>query len=164
MIAPKRVLIDECVSRRVLDAVNGILAMGRQEQVQFIYLTDFVGSCGAKDIEWVPKARAAGYMVVSADMGRRKRGDKLPELCDLYGVKHVLISPKLKQKGQMAIAMALFACWQGIGIAWGEANSSRFQLQLVSILGKHEVGTHRPALHRHPARRQRVLFPPGGPA
>jgi len=80
--------------------------------------------------------------------GRRKRGEKLPEICEKHGVKHILISYGLQKQGQLAITMGIFGLWRSIGMAWSEGEGTRYQLRLMTIKASREVGTHRPALVR----------------
>ena len=68
---------------------------------------------GAKDPDWVPRIFNEGWLVVTEDRGRNSRQEeRLPQLCRLHGVSHVLVLPALLNRGgQFEKMRALLAVW-----------------------------------------------------
>ena len=102
MPEPLKVLVDECIgSRRSLEAINHVLSIGEGDNPpEFVLVTDFMDQQGTKDKVWNPKAARAGFrLVLTTDQGNKKRGDKLPELCQKHGITHILMTSTLKSRG-----------------------------------------------------------------
>ncbi len=151
MIANLSVLVDECIAPRCVEAMNGVLKLSKFPP-KIMPLIEFTNQYGVKDKDWIPQAAKQGFTVISTDLGNRKRGDKLPEICRQFGVKHVLISQKIHHRGSLAMALASLGTWENIGEACTNCDSSGFKLRLVVVSGRDEIGPHRHALHRHPKR------------
>lgn len=102
---------------------------------------------GAKDMDWIPAVaeELGGKMglILTADKGRKKRGDKLPELCQAHGIKYALLNSRVQKEGFKAMAMAIWASWNGLYHAATEAcNTFHYQIESQQT-GKHEVGDFR---------------------
>jgi len=145
-----RLLLDECVSSpRVLETIRAILAIDPEDHPpQLVFLEDFMGRVGYKDREWIPAARSEGFdIVLTGDKGRGKRGDKLPEICAVHGLRHLIIRERIIHRGFRFLLHAIIGAWPHIVEACAE-DGLRYQLQLLTVRGKHEVGTVRVALSR----------------
>jgi hypothetical protein len=147
MSFPLKILFDECLSHRVVQVMQDLLALGK-ESLEIMTLRDFMGKTGERDKDWIPAAAESGFLIITTDHGRKKRGDKLPELCQAWGVKHVLISRKLQQRGRLSCALAVLATWPGIGLARYEDGVIGYLLRLVDVRKGKEVGPHRAGLFR----------------
>lgn len=149
MPRPLKVLLDECVSSpRTVQALETVLGLvDNDDPPELVFLNDFTGCAGTKDKDWIPKAVEAGFdVVLTTDQGRKKKGDKLPELCAKYQLTHVLVSATLKQKGLQYMTFAIVGAWHGI-VAAHQEDTLRFHLRLVNTT-KLEVGAHRASLVR----------------
>ena len=145
-----RVLLDECVSSpRAVTAIKTVLDIPEDSNPpEIVFLADFVGQEGMKDNVWIPKAAEAGYsLVLTADKGRKKRGDKLPELCRKHNLTHILIGSRLKEKGQRHITFAILGAWPSVLSAY-EDDALRFKLCFVATRSPGEIGEYRVCLRR----------------
>lgn len=148
-----RLLLDECVSSpKSLWATRTVLeGLDAQDSVHLDFLQNFMKRRGTKDKVWVPAAAEAGFsLVITADQGRKKRGDKLPALCEKYRLTHVLVTHPVMARGLSFITFALLGAWSKV-LAASNDPCLRFKLQLVPLQGKNEVGDHRVGLFRAPA-------------
>jgi hypothetical protein len=62
----------------------------------------------------VPEAGAEGWVVVSADRGKKggkKKGEKLPRLCAVHHVTHILLSGGMMQQKQFDKMLAVLSVW-----------------------------------------------------
>jgi hypothetical protein len=69
---------------------------------------------GIWDEVWIPKAGKEGWIIISADRGKKggtKKGDKLPRVCRANNVTHVLMSPAVKQQKQFDQVLVLLSVW-----------------------------------------------------
>ena len=92
-------------------------------------IREFVGG-GIDDQEWVPKLRAEGWVVISADRGKQCGGAKLPQVCAAHEVTHVLLSSALHQMQQFEKMRAILSCWPQLCQLHQEPNGTRFRLRL----------------------------------
>jgi len=100
----------------------------------------------AQDMLWVPSVakelRGNGGLILTGDKGRKKRGDKLPELCEVNNVKYVIVSSTVRVGG--IGAMAILACWDKLYTAATESSDTlHYQIEAHKIGGKDEVGEYR---------------------
>lgn len=155
-----KVLLDENISSpRALAIIDRVLELPSGKRFQaggndtppadLVFLADFMEAYGVNDAEWVPQAADAAFdLVITTDQGRKKRGDKLPELCEKYCLTHVLVTAPVKARGIKFITMALLGVWTNLIEAIGDS-CLRFKLHLQRA-ARSEVGEHRLCLSRNP--------------
>jgi hypothetical protein len=89
---------------------------------------------GVKDKEWIPKIAAeGGWVVLSADRGRRNRTgelphEKLPFLCRLHRVTHVLLSGTIQGSSVFVKGQAVVAVWKDLVRTAKAPAGTRFKL------------------------------------
>jgi hypothetical protein len=67
---------------------------------------------GARDIEWIPKMAEEGWIVISADRGKKSSGgEKLPKICVQYGITHVLLSASVHHRPTFDKMMTVLSVW-----------------------------------------------------
>lgn len=132
MIREIKLIFDECLSHSMMAALLPFLQRdGRTVQLKAV--VDYQKS-GVPDKEWIPKiAKEGGWIVTTADWGRQnkkeKRDEKLPYLCRLYGVTHILLTPKVHELQDFEKGQALTAVWRNIVKATKVAPGTRFSLR-----------------------------------
>lgn len=146
-----KLLLDENISSpRGLKLIQQGLALGEDpSSVEVQFLKDFTEQEGLHDSEWIPRAVQSGYGgVITTDQGRKKRGDKLPEICLKEGLPHVLVSQGLKARGLKWLTLSLVCLLTNIETALADKRTLRFKLRLVKLKGQKEVGDYRLGLYR----------------
>ena len=64
---------------------------------------------GDKDNEWLLRVKPEGWIVVTADKGRGKRGDKLPLICFTQKITHIRLAPNVHNMKMAEKALFLIA-------------------------------------------------------
>jgi hypothetical protein len=113
MSDPIRVLFDENIGKPIACAIAQLLAFYRPAP-EVMHLIDFEGREGSDDRQWIPKLSEGGWIVVSGDMGRKKRDARLPAICRIAGITHFLFSGTLHNSKQFEKARAIIALWPKI--------------------------------------------------
>lgn len=102
-----------CFGRVAVDKLIEFLGSG-SDNVDFAHLSDFQLQ-EALDDDWVPQFVEEGWIVISADQGKRpSKGSKLPLLCRRYGVTHVLLSGSVHDLRTFDKARAIAAVWPSL--------------------------------------------------
>jgi hypothetical protein len=73
-----------------------------------------VFSSGEDDDVWIPVAGKEGYIIISSDRARRSGGAKLPFVCHLNGVVHILVSGKVHSMNNVQKVEAIISVWSEI--------------------------------------------------
>ena len=87
---------------------------------------------GIADNDWIPLlGEEGGWIVISADRASRgpKTGGKLPLLCYIHKITHVLLSGKLNGKRGNEKIAALSLVWSQITELYKEVPGTRFNLR-----------------------------------
>ena len=126
-----RVLFDECISKPAVEAMIKPLKFGDTD-FEVGHVLDVFGS-GAKDTDWIPKAAADKWAVVTADRGKKSRiSEKLPLLCEAYGVPHVLMAPGFSKLNMKFRILKVMELWDEIVAASLGPAGARYSLRLNS--------------------------------
>ena len=123
-----RILFDENLGKPLVAAIAGLVRFSRDE-CDICHLIDFVGREGEKDEAWIPRLKADGWLVITADRGK-SGGSKLPQICRKERVTHVLISGKLHNRPQFEKARAILVTWPDILNASSGTQGARFRIRL----------------------------------
>lgn len=129
---PLRLFFDECISK---PAVDGLLELVKvaPDDIEIKHICDFQLE-GIHDEVWLPQIAAEGWIVITADAGKqsKKKGEKLPNLCVMYCVTHVILSPRVHHQRVFDKTRALLAVWDDLlGLA-NVPRGSRYGLQLTN--------------------------------
>ena len=141
-----RLVFDENIGRPLVMALAGLLRFAA-DPPEIKHLLEITEMYGAKDNEWIPKLASGGWIVVSADHGR-KGGAKLPLLCRQHRITHVLLSPALCNEKQLVKALALLSVWPRLLELPAKPAGSRF----VLVKGSHHAVLTEKAPPATPAR------------
>jgi hypothetical protein len=105
-----RLLFDDCLSKHAVEALKGLAAFS-QGSTEFGHLVDF-NLGGEIDDDWIPKIASEGWTVVTTDRGKKpSRGGKLPLLCQLHDVTHVMLSGTIHKRNTFEKIRAMFDVW-----------------------------------------------------
>lgn len=85
---------------------------------------------GVGDDVWIPRVASEGFIVITADRGKRSGGPKLPAVCEANNVTHLLLSGRVSQTVQFEKARALLAVWPELLETVMAPKGSRFLLKL----------------------------------
>jgi hypothetical protein len=127
-----KLIIDECLSEPVVESLRPFLVKaGVSFDLQSVvkYQRE-----GVADKVWIPKIAAdGGWVVISSDRGKRNKSEKvdekLPYLCRLHRVTHVLLSGTIHNEKAFAKGQALVAVWQQLLEAGDVKRGTRFKLR-----------------------------------
>jgi hypothetical protein len=101
-------------------------------QVQLAHVTTYLRK-SIPDDEWIPRIASEGWIVITADrgnVGRRKTGRKLPELCVEFKVTHVLVSPRIGQMSGFDKARHIVNTWPQMLALADAPRGSRFRMRM----------------------------------
>jgi len=135
-----RILFDENIGKPIARAIGQLLAFYRPAP-KVMHLIDFEGQEGTDDRKWIPKLSEGGWVVISSDMGRKKRDARLPAICRMAGITHFLFSGTLHNSVQFEKARAIIALWPRIVEGARGPRGARYAIQ---------KGTHHPRLVAKP--------------
>lgn len=91
-----------------------------------------LGYGGKKDEVWVPQIADEGWMVITADDGRRPTpgsGEKLPVLCRKWGVTYAVFSRSIRKKTAWDKVQALVEVWGDIPAMRDAPRGSGFSIR-----------------------------------
>jgi hypothetical protein len=112
-----KLMFDECVGKPVMDSLPGLLGFSKHE-FELAHVLDKQQQ-GIWDENWIPSLAADGWIVVTGDRGKRggrKKGEKLPIVCQQHGVTHIMIGPSLHDQPSFAKAQAIISLWDQIAL------------------------------------------------
>jgi hypothetical protein len=134
---PSRFLFDECISLPSFEKLcKHVRAL--PDPAELTHLVEWEWS-GTRDEEWIPKIAADGWVVVSADKGRKSelaKGRKLTAVCVALGVTHVLVSQAIHRKKSDEKAAIFVNAWPIIAKAAEAPAGTRFSLRYDGKTGK----------------------------
>jgi hypothetical protein len=109
---PLKIFFDECCSDRFVEKLRDSFGASH-EGLEIVHLSDYFKR-GSSDDEWAAVLEGGGWIVISADRGRRTKGTKLPPLCVELEITHILFSPTLVRAGYAAQEQVLVCAWPDI--------------------------------------------------
>jgi hypothetical protein len=110
-----KLLFDECVGKPVMERLATWLAAA-PEKTLLGHILDYQRQ-GTHDEVWVPQVATEGWVVITADRGRRgkrSKGEKLPILCRSFGITHVMLSSSIHNRSGFEKCQAILAVWPEI--------------------------------------------------
>ena len=105
--------------------------------VEFYHLIDKYAS-GDQDEDWIPKLRIeGGWVVITADAGRNSKvGQKLPDLCVIHRVTHIILKGQLHHKTTLEKSDLIAGAWPRLQSAFSAPHGSRYLLRLRPKKGR----------------------------
>ena len=134
MTQPVRFLFDECLPQRVVEGqLAESLHLHAPDAVIAHLFSKF--SSGVKDTFWIPEiAKDPGWIVVSMDRGKHSRvEERLPLICEKFGVTYVVLSAGLEKRTVYFRAIAIQACWPGLIRAASSPPGTGFVLSMREV-------------------------------
>ncbi len=128
----RRLLFDECIGKPVMVKVRDLIPPG----IEFYHIVDKY-TAGEKDEDWIPKlGTEGGWVVITSDAGRNSKvGQKLPELCLIHRVTHVILSGTLSQKTTLEKITFIAAAWSFFEDVFSSPQGSRYFMRLRTPKG-----------------------------
>ena len=103
---PVKLLLDECLGRPLVLDINKMLSWDTPTPT-IHHLTNYFRP-GELDPDWIPKVAEAGWIILTADRGKKGR-DKLPSICAAYRVTHILMGTSVAKMKQYQKANAIIS-------------------------------------------------------
>lgn len=103
------------------------------EPVELAHVLDFYAQ-GTPDEEWIPAIASKGWIVVTADRGKRssRGGEKLPMLCRQWRVTHAVMSAKIHAMKSIEKIRCLLEVWDDLVALQHAPRGSRHSIRLSS--------------------------------
>ena len=136
MTAPLRLFFDECISKPAVDGLLRFVSLSN-EQFEFRHIIDCQLQ-GTRDEDWLPQIAPDGWIVITADSGKggRKKGEKLPKLCDIYQVTHIVLTPRVHHQQIFDKTRSLIQVWDDLLKVPEAPRGSRFSLRMSDKTGR----------------------------
>ena len=93
------------------------------------HLSDYFDT-GICDSKWIPEVAEGGWIIITADRGKKSTLHKLPAICAHYKITHILLGPSILKLKQHQKANAIITVWEDIKKCNEAPKGSRFALQL----------------------------------
>lgn len=152
-----KLLIDECIGRGIYENIKPHLDAA-SPPIQHTHILDFNQRQGVDDEEWVPRAAAEGWIVVTGDSGATKLGAPIQVIMPQFGVTGIYFSGKLQQRAASVKMAALLAVLDHLAVIEAAPKGTRFRLHMTT---KGSFGLKLwPLTHRDPPQNP----PDGAPA
>ncbi|HEX8916284.1 MAG TPA: hypothetical protein VF796_28295 [Humisphaera sp.] len=131
MTGTVKLIFDECLSQLMMADLRKFLERSGCE-LTLQAVVDYQRA-GVLDRDWVPRVAAEGqWIVISTDKGRSGNEpfeERLPFLCRLHRVTHVLLSPKVHKLKGFAKGQAIVDVWPEFATVRDATPGTRFVIQ-----------------------------------
>lgn len=90
---------------------------------------------GEWDEVWVPKAARDGWVIVTADRGRKRggKGDQLRIVCENYNITHIVLSPRVNNRKSLEKVMTIFSVWNEVLSVFKSPAGSRWSIEPARV-------------------------------
>lgn len=125
-----RILFDECIGKPHVERLAEFVGGLGLELPEIKHVLEFQEQ-GVWDEEWIPRIADEGWMVVTQDRGKRRkgRGEPLPRLCLAHNITHVLFSRRIAERKSAEKVLTLTSVWNEL-LSLAEAPiGSRYSLE-----------------------------------
>ncbi len=128
MSAKFKLLLDENIGKPI-GSVMATLLNFHPDPPEIGFVVDRFG--GEKDLVWVPKIAAEGWVVLSTDRSKQCGGSKLHHVCEEHKVTHILMSKALHDMKQFYKVATILTLWDELVTTISQATPGcRFNLKL----------------------------------
>lgn len=128
----RRLLFDECIGRPVMAQLYDFVP----QEVELHHIIDKY-TAGDKDEDWIPKlGTEGGWVVITADAGRNSKvGQKLPDLCFVHRVTHVILKGQFHHKTTLEKIKLIAEAWPRLENVFSSPQGSRYFMRLRNQKG-----------------------------
>jgi hypothetical protein len=125
-----RLLFDENFGRLHVEGLKQFLSLNRHEpRAEIVHLFERFAP-GTRDSVWIPQAAKEGFVLISSDRGKQSgKRDKLPRLCALHGLRHVLFGASMSGEKMFDKCLALLSVWYDVLDVADSDPGARFDLR-----------------------------------
>jgi len=128
-------LIDECLGRPHITTLKTLVENQHDEQSRPVieHLLNLVQEEGVWDEVWVPTIAHDGWILISGDKSRfrRGKGEPLSRVCAAYGVTHVLLSAAVNGRKTFDKLLTIASLWYQILALVNEPRGSKFMIEPI---------------------------------
>ena len=101
-----KILLDECISKKIASPLQELAKKDTRRNITFASIFDF-GWNSLKDPEWIPEAATDDWIVISTDWGIKDKSVSFRVICEQNGVTHVLMDKPILHDNQFEKACAI---------------------------------------------------------
>ncbi|WP_237228910.1 hypothetical protein [Rubinisphaera sp. JC750] len=125
-----KILFDECIGRPLVTRLTDFVTYHNDGEPELCHLLDLFGP-GVYDEEWIPRIASEDWTVITQDRGSkgRKKGTPLPEVCEEFGVTHILLSRRVAQFSSFLKAVAIVSVWPQIVDIANDSRKTCYRLE-----------------------------------
>lgn len=139
-----RLLFDDCLSKHAVAALAQLAGFSRGE-VAVKHLVDFA-MAGEDDESWIPRVPSDGWIILTADRGKKNKGGKLPLICQRCRITYVLLSAALHTKNTFDRMRAILAVWPDLLTVSVDEPGCGYLIRIKN----HGRGVQLDPIYRHP--------------
>ncbi len=127
-----KLLLDECIGKQIASALRAFLAP-TEESAVIKHLLE-LHKPGTLDDVWLPEAAKDGWIILTGDRGKRaSKGSKLPRLCRLLGITHVMLSASIHRMTTLDKQRMIISAWHDLRKLADAPRGSGYQLQKAGL-------------------------------
>ena len=133
MIQPIRFLFDQsALGKPAVEHLSRLLELDKSDpKAEVRHIFDFENP-DEWDEAWVPRMASGGWIVVAGDRGTRggkTKGERLPRVCVVNNVSHVLLSRRIGTRKQFDKLLTIASVWHQLIAIPAYPKGSRFMLE-----------------------------------
>jgi len=127
---PRKLLFDECIGKPLVDKLREMLKDTISEELVIGHLLEYYEQ-GIWDEEWVPLAAQDGWVIVTADRGRKRggKGDQLRLVCERHQITHIALSRRVNTRKSIDKIMTILSVWHEVLSAMDSPPGSHWSLE-----------------------------------
>lgn len=126
-----KLLLDECIARRLTDVLRAVLALS-SDPFEVVHIHEFEGG-GTADEVWAQRAAREGWFVITKDRGRKGAGPPLQIILPALGVNAAYLHRKLGTRSALEQTRSIITTLPALERAARAAPGSR---ALIVIQGE----------------------------
>lgn len=108
-------LFDVCMPKTLPDELRPLLSQLGLPEPDMVSLHDLYHQDTLDEV-WVPQAVQEGWVVISKDVGKRRRGKglQLKYVCEKHGVTSVICGPAVGRRKAVDLKITLLSVWRDV--------------------------------------------------
>ncbi len=112
MIEPLKLYFDACCSKQLPPELLAFFGPD-YPTFQAAHVLDHHGQ-QTDDSDWLSPLREQSWLPVTSDHGENRKKERLPLICQAWGIRHIVMTATLIRKGPTVQKRAIVAVWDGI--------------------------------------------------